>query len=59
VWAWQMSDLLLELHRRRQQHGQFNERQFKRALQRYRNVVRRGRYRHPRLASVQVISSVS
>jgi len=54
-----MSDLLLELHRRRQQHGQFNERQFKRALQRYRNVVRRGRYRHPRLASVQVISSVS
>lgn len=48
VWARQMSDLLLELHRRRQQHGEFNERQFKRAWQRYRNVVRRGRYRHPR-----------
>ena len=51
VWARQMSDLLLELHRRRQKHGEFNERQFKRALSRYRNVVRRGRYRHPRLAS--------
>jgi transposase len=50
VWARQMSGLLLEFHRRRQQHGEFNERQFKRALKRYRNVVRRGRYRHPRLA---------
>jgi transposase len=50
VWARQMSDLLLELHRRRQKHGEFNERQFKRALQHYRNVVRRGRYRHPRRA---------
>jgi transposase len=48
VWARQMSDLLLQLHRRRQQHGEFKERQFKRAWQRYRNVVRRGRYRHPR-----------
>ena len=53
VWARQMSDLLLALHRRRQKHGEFNERQFKRALQRYRNVVRRGRYRHPRLAPGQ------
>jgi transposase len=49
VWARQMSDLLLALHRRRQKHGEFNERQFKRALKRYRNVVRRGRYRHPPL----------
>ena len=31
VWARQMSDLLLALHRRRQKHGEFNERQFKRA----------------------------
>src|SRR5208283_4321042 len=53
VWARQMSDLLLALHRRRQKHGEFNERQFKRALQRYRNVVRRGRYRHPRRAPGQ------
>ena len=53
VWARQMSDLLLALHRRRQKHGEFNERQFKRARQRYRNVVRRGRYRHPRLAPGQ------
>jgi transposase-like protein len=49
VWAREMSDLLLSFHRRRQKRGEFNERQFKRALQRYRNVVRRGRYRHPRL----------
>jgi len=53
VWARQLSDLLSELHRRRQQHGEFNERQFKQARQRYRNVVRRGRYRHPRLATGQ------
>ncbi len=36
-----MSELLLALHRRRQKHGEFNERQFQRARQRYRNVVRR------------------
>jgi transposase len=59
VWARQMSDLLLQLHRRRQQHGEFNERQFKRAWQRYRNVVRRGRYRHPRLAPGQGRSAQS
>lgn len=53
VWARQMSDLLLELHRRRRQHGEFNERQFKRARHRYRNGVRRGRYRHPRRAPGQ------
>jgi transposase len=52
-WAGQLSDLLLSFHRRRQQRGEFNERQFKRARQRYRNVVRRGRYRHPRLAPGQ------
>jgi transposase len=53
VWARQLSDLLLALHRRRQQHGPFGERQFKRALKKYRTVVRRGRYRHPRLTSGQ------
>jgi transposase len=53
VWARQLSDLLLQLHRRRQKHGEFNERQFRRARQRYRNVVRRGRYRHPRRARGQ------
>jgi len=53
VWAQQLSDLLLELHARRQKHGEFNEHQFKRAFKRYHNVVRRGRYRHPRLAPGQ------
>jgi transposase len=59
VWARQMSDLLVALHRRRQKRGEFNERQFKRARQRYRNVVRRGRYRHPRLAPGQGRSAQS
>jgi len=49
-WARALSDLLLALYRRRQQRGEFNERQFKRARQRYHKVVRRGRYRHPRRA---------
>jgi transposase len=53
VWARQLSQLLLALHRRRQKQGEFNEHQFKRALKSYRAVVRRGRYRHPRLASGQ------
>lgn len=53
VWAQQLSHLLLEFHRQRQHHGELNERQFKRALKRYRRIVRRGRYRHPRLASGQ------
>ena len=48
VWARQLSDLLLALHRRRQKQGEFSERQFKRARKAYRAVVRRGRYRHPR-----------
>ena len=48
VWARQLSNLLLALHRRRQKHGPFSERQFKRAWKSYRAVVRRGRYRHPR-----------
>jgi len=48
VWARQLSDLLLGLHRRRQKHGPFNESQFNRARKHYRAVVRRGRYRHPR-----------
>lgn len=47
-WARQLSDLLLALYRRRQKQGVFSERQFKRALQGYRAVVRRGRCRHPR-----------
>jgi transposase len=49
VWAQQLSHLLLEFYQIRQKHGALNERQFKRALKRYRAVVRRGRYRHPRL----------
>ena len=53
VWARQLSDLLLALHRKRQKQGEFSERQFKRALKHYRAVVRRGRYRHPRLAPGQ------
>lgn len=53
VWARQLSDLLLALYRRRQKQGEFSERQFKRALKDYRAVVRRGRYRHPRLAPGQ------
>jgi transposase len=53
VWARQLSDLLLALHRRRQKHGGLGERQFKRALQDYRAVVRRGRHRHPRRPSGQ------
>jgi transposase len=47
--ARQLSDLLLEFHHRRPQHGPFNRRPFKRAWKRYRAVVRRGRRRHPRL----------
>jgi transposase len=47
LWARQLSDLLLALHRRVQQHGPFGQRLFKRALKNYRAVVRRGRYRHP------------
>jgi len=53
VWARQLSDLLLALNRRRQKQGEFSERQFKRARKDYRGVVRRGRYRHPRLAPGQ------
>ena len=53
VWARQLSQLLVALHRRRQKQGEFSERQFKRALKSYRAVVRRGRYRHPRLAPGQ------
>ncbi len=48
VWAQQLSELLLGFYQRRQKHGALGERQFKRALRRYRAVVRRGRYRHPR-----------
>jgi transposase len=51
VWARQLSDLLLALHRRRQKHGGLGECQFKRALKDYRAVVRRGRCRHPRQPS--------
>jgi transposase len=43
----------LEFHRQRQKRGEFNERQFKRALKRYRRIVRRGCSRYPRLASGQ------
>ena len=53
AWAQQLSHLLLEFHQTRQKHEALGERQFKRALKRYRAVVRRGRYRHPRLSSEQ------
>lgn len=48
LWARQLSELLLTLHRRRQREGEFGAGKFKRALQKYRAVVRRGRRRHPR-----------
>lgn len=48
VWARQLGDWLLGLHRRRQKHGPFSECQFKRAWKHYRALVRRGRYRYPR-----------
>lgn len=50
VWARQLSALLLGLYRRRQRRGEFNERQFNRAWKHFHRIVRRGRYRHPRLA---------
>jgi transposase len=50
LWAQQLSQLLVQLHRTRQKRGLFNERQFKQALKCYRAVVRRGRLRHPRPA---------
>jgi transposase len=53
LWARQLSDLLLALHRRRQKHGELSERQFKRVLKDYHAVVRRGRYRYPRLPADQ------
>ena len=53
VWAQQLSHLLLHLQERRQKRGELNERQFKQAFKGYRNVVRRGRHRHPRLAPGQ------
>jgi transposase len=53
VWARQLSELLVALHRRRQKQGEFSQRQFKRALKDYHAVVRRGRYRHPRRAAGQ------
>jgi transposase len=59
VWAREMSALLLSFHRRRQKRGELKERQFKQARQRYRNVVRRGRYLHLRLASGQGRSAQS
>ena len=59
VWAREMSALLLSFHRRRQQRWELEERQFKQARQRYRNVVRRGRYLHLRLASGQGRSAQS
>ncbi len=52
-WAQPLSALLREFHQSRQAHGALNEHQFKRALKRYRAVLRRGRYRHPRLAPGQ------
>jgi transposase len=53
AWAQQLSDLLRQFHQRRQQHGALGERPFKRAIKQYRAVVRRGRRRHPRLATGQ------
>lgn len=49
-WAQQLSALLLEFYQARQTHGALSQRQFKRALKRYRAVLRRGRCRHRRLA---------
>jgi transposase len=48
-WAQQLIALLLEFHRQREQRGEFTEGQYRRARQRYRAILRRGRIRHPRL----------
>jgi transposase len=47
VWARQLSDLLLNLYKRRQQRGEFNQRQFKSAHKRYLAIVQQGRRLHP------------
>jgi transposase len=47
-WSRQLSDLLLEFHRAREKTGALNQRQFKKALKRYRSILRRGRRLHPR-----------
>jgi transposase len=47
VWARQLSELLLNLYQRREQRGEFNERQFKRAHKRYLAIVQQGRRLHP------------
>ena len=48
AWAARLSRWLVRAHRRRQRYGQFTERQFKRALARYRAILRSGRRLHPR-----------
>jgi len=50
-WAKELSDLLLELHQKRNRDGEFSEPKFKRALKAFRAIVRRGRLRHPRVRS--------
>jgi transposase len=47
LWAKKLSDLLLRLHRRQKQHGEFNQRQFQRAHKRYWAMVEEGRRLHP------------
>jgi transposase len=47
-WSRQLSELLLEFRGAREKKGALNQRQFKKALKRYRTVLGRGRRLHPR-----------
>ena len=48
TWAARLSQWLVRAYRRRQRCGEFSERQFKRALARYRAILQSGRRLHPR-----------
>jgi transposase len=58
-WAGRLSDFLLQLHRRRQQRGEFNPRQFRRAHRRYRALVGEGRRLNPSLSGRQARSKAA
>lgn len=46
-WAKELSDFLLRVYRRRKAHGEFNQRQFRRAHKQYLAIVAEGRRHHP------------
>lgn len=47
-WAQEMSQFLLDCLARREREGVLDERQFKRVQARYRAIIKKGRYLHPR-----------